>query len=216
MEHHQNSKPSFLARLMLLFIPSALAVFFSISLLAYADKPIQKQVNTATTPSAVISGTFSLTNHRGINVTETSYDGLYKLVFFGFTQCPDICPTTLAKIAKVMNRFGEEAHNIKPLFISVDTENDSIEKLSSYVAYFHPSIDGLTGTPSQLKEASASFKANYGKIDSELVEANNGYFHSSYIYVMGPGNELLDVLSYADPTTQIYQRLSTLTNPLAD
>ena len=103
--------------------------------------------------------TFNLTDHRSNAVTVQSYQGKWLLVFFGFTNCPDICPTTLAELARVMERLGPDAGLVKPLFVSIDPERDRVETMAEYVSVFHPTIVGLTGTEAQIAEAARSRQA---------------------------------------------------------
>ncbi len=153
--------------------------------------------------NSVISGKFNLLNHLNQDVTEASYDGYYRLVFFGFTECPDICPTTMYHVGQVLDKLGDKAQSIKPLFISVDHETDTTERLASYVKAFHPSIIGLTGDAAQIKQAAQGFNATFGKSNTD----NTGYFHSSYLYLMGKDGSLLDLFGYATSQDIILQRL---------
>lgn len=149
---------------------------------------------------AAIDAVFSLTDHRGREVTEADFAGQWLLVFFGFTNCPDICPTTLATIAQAMDALeaevGAKAERVTPLFISVDPERDSPEALAEYVAAFHPSIVGLTGSPEALEEAAANFKGHFQKV--EEAGAPDGYTmaHSAYVYLISPEGEFVRLFSY--------------------
>lgn len=157
-----------------------------------------------------ISGRFNLVNHRGDAVTEASYAGQYRLVFFGFTNCPDICPTTMSRMGQMMRQLSaEQSKDLKILFISVDHENDSVARLAQYVSHFHPSIDGLTGTEEQIREAAEGFNSTFGK----AANAANGYdtyYHSSYIYLMDKKGQLLDLFSHASSTETLVEHLSQL------
>lgn len=148
--------------------------------------------NTATT----FTPTFSLTDHQGNVVTEKTYRGKWLLVFFGFTNCPDICPTTLADLASVMEQLGADAKAIKPLFISVDPDRDQMETMAQYVSAFHPAIVGLTGTGSQITETAESFKAYFEKQPQE--SAPDGYImgHTSAVYLISPDGAFIRTYSY--------------------
>lgn len=167
---------------------------------------------TATEVSAetVVSGKFELQNHLGETVTETSYNGQYRLVFFGFLSCPDICPTTMVQLGEAMNLLGDKQSRVKPLFISVDHQNDSAERLAQYVNYFHSSFDGLTGTAEQIKEAAKGFNVSYGKNSDTASKNSNGYYHSAYIYLMDKEGKLIDLFSHATSADIIAQRLRAL------
>ncbi len=153
--------------------------------------------------SSAISGTFRLLDHTGREVTEKTYDGKWRLVFFGYTFCPDICPTTLSTIADVMDLLGADAERVQPLFISIDPERDDVEAVAAFVKAFHPSIVGLTGTPEQIAATARSFRVYYARIEDE--SAPEGYLmdHSAFIYLMGPDGRFVTVLREADGAEKI-------------
>jgi protein SCO1/2 len=137
-------------------------------------------------PPAAVGGPFKLVDQNGRAVDEEVLKGRWSAVFFGFTYCPDVCPTTLAAIGRVLDLLGDSADQVAPLFVTVDPERDTPAVLSDYVAAFHPRIVGLTGTPEQVAHAARSFRIFYGK---EAVEgAPDGHLmsHSGYIYLMNP------------------------------
>ena len=138
------------------------------------------------TGEAAIVNSYSLTDHAGRSVTPDSYDGQWQLVFFGFTFCPNICPTTLAYIASVMDILGPEADQVAPIFVTVDPARDTVDVMAEYVAAFHPRLIGLTGTEAQAAEATANFRVWYER--SEGADAPDGSLmaHSGYIYLMRP------------------------------
>ena len=116
-------------------------------------------------PGAVpIGRSFELIDHSGRSVDASTYLGKFLLVFFGFANCPDVCPTTLGDIAQAMELLGPDAGKIQPLFISLDPERDSMAILAEYVRAFHPAIVGLTGTAAQIKAAAASYQVFYEKV----------------------------------------------------
>jgi protein SCO1/2 len=136
-----------------------------------------------------------------------SYQGKWLLVFFGFTNCPDICPTTLAELARVMERLGPDAGLVKPLFVSIDPERDRVETMAEYVSVFHPTIVGLTGTEAQIAEAARSFKAYYEKQPQE--SAPNGYTmgHTSAVYLISPEGVFVRTYGYGTPPGEITKDL---------
>ena len=135
---------------------------------------------------ADIRSEFTLTDHTGRAVTEADYAGDWQLVFFGFTHCPDICPTTLAYMASVLDELGPRADHVAPLFITVDPERDTVPVMAEYVSAFHPRLVGLTGTEAQVAEAAENFRTWYERVESEM--APDGYMmaHQGYIYLMRP------------------------------
>lgn len=144
-----------------------------------------------------IGGTFALTDQAGKAVTEADFKTPYKLVYFGFTACPMICPTELRKIAGVINDLGPVGENIQPLFITVDPARDTPETLANYVSLFHPRLVGLTGTPEQIETVKQTFKVFAAKARGKDPE---DYLmdHSSFIYLMGPDNQLLALYRVED------------------
>lgn len=119
-----------------------------------------------------ISGTrlgkkLALMDHNGQARTLTDFEGKVVVAFFGFTQCPDVCPTALAELSQLMQKLGPDADRVQVLLISVDPERDTPEILKQYVTTFDPRFVGLTGTPAQVKATAASFKAYYAKVPTE-------------------------------------------------
>jgi cytochrome oxidase Cu insertion factor (SCO1/SenC/PrrC family) len=131
-----------------------------------------------------IGGAYTLTNHRGETITDQTFRGKTQLVFFGFTHCPDICPTALTLVSDLLEQIGPAASQVQPLFITVDPERDTPEVMARYVEAFHPSMVGLTGTSEQVAAAAAAFRVFYRK----APRPDGDYFmeHSGSIYVMAP------------------------------
>ena len=156
----------------------------------------------------VVKGDFELIDHHGRTVTEHSFDGKLRLVYFGFTRCPDICPTMLFEVARVMRQLGDEAVNVQPIFISVDREHDTPERLATYVAAFHASLVGLTGSVQQLDAVAESFKVTYGvERSSDAASGPDSVFHSSYLFLMDRQGGFLDVFGLGTKAGIIEARL---------
>lgn len=138
---------------------------------------------------ADIRSEFSLIDHTGQEVTQADYADRWQLVFFGFTNCPDVCPTTLAYMASVLDLLGKDADQVAPIFITVDPERDTVPVMAEYVSVFHPSLIGLTGTEAQVAEATRSFRTWYERTEDD--SAPDGYFmaHAGHIYLMQPSGE---------------------------
>jgi protein SCO1/2 len=118
---------------------------------------------------ALIESEFSLIDHTGKPMTDEDFEGKWQLVFFGFTYCPDVCPTTLNDVSIVLEELGAEADQLQPLFITVDPERDTPEVMAEYVANFDPRIVGLTGSPEQIEQATQAFRAYYAKVEQDGV-----------------------------------------------
>jgi cytochrome oxidase Cu insertion factor (SCO1/SenC/PrrC family) len=147
---------------------------------------------------ANVRSKFSLTNHNGEPVTEASFAGKWQLVFFGFTHCPDVCPTTLAYMATVLDLLGPQADYVAPLFITVDPSRDTASVMAEYVAAFHPRLIGLTGTEEQVAEAAQNFRTWYERVED--ATAPDGYMmaHAGHIYLMDPKGRFVDVFQERD------------------
>lgn len=146
---------------------------------------------------------FELTGHRGMVLSQEDFAGRWMLVFFGFANCPDVCPTTLSEIAAVMERLGENAEQVQPLFISIDPERDTPSALAGFVPRFDAGIIGLTGTPDQIERTSDTFKIFYEKI--EEASAPDGYTmgHSSRLFLFGPEAGFVTSWAYGTPAEEI-------------
>ncbi len=149
-----------------------------------------------------IGGGFSLIDHDGKDVTEHDYADSYKLIFFGFTYCPAICPAELQKFALIMDELGEDAEEIKPLFITVDPERDTAEVMKNYVIQFHPDLIGLTGSQAQIDAVKNAFKVYASKVENEMME---GYMmdHSSFTYLTDKENKLIAMYPAKDSAEDI-------------
>ena len=156
-----------------------------------------------------IGGPFTLTDHTGKRVTEKDYAGKILLVFFGFTHCPDVCPTALTAVSEVLDQIDDKAREVQPLFITVDPERDTVELLAGYVSHFHPSIVGLTGTAEEIGAAAQGYQVFYRKAKGGTPDAYS-MEHTASIYVMdrqGKFRGTLDVHETADTRIKKLQRL---------
>ena len=120
-----------------------------------------------------VSAEFELTDPSGSVRTDDEFRGRWMLVFFGFTNCPDVCPTGLSTIASAMDALGDGAAGVQPIFVTVDPERDDPSRLAEYLAFFGDGIVGLRGTPEQLERTAGAFKVYYERIEDE--GAPDGY-----------------------------------------
>lgn len=153
----------------------------------------------------LITGEFSLIDHNGQPVTHESYNGKYRLVFFGYTACPDVCPTSLMYLSSAMNQLGDQSEQIQPLFIDIDPNEHTPTLLKNMMNAFHESFVGLTGTPDAIEQAAINFGAKYGKTPSAAVEGAYDIYHSAHLYLMGPNNEFLDIFGYGVTANDIVE-----------
>lgn len=132
---------------------------------------------------ADIGGPFTLTDHNGARRSLADFRGQLVLLYFGFTYCPDVCPTDLLEIAHLLNSLGERADQVQPLFITVDPERDTAEHLSRYLPHFHPRILGLTGSIQEIGSIAQRYRAYFGKVPSPA----GGFYtvdHSANFYLV--------------------------------
>ncbi len=138
---------------------------------------------------ALIGGPFSLVDHTGQRVSEATFAGRAKLMFFGYTYCPDMCPLGLATIAAAYEHLSpEERARVVPIFVTVDPERDTVAALADYVDLFHPALVGLTGTPEEVAAAAGAYRVYYRKAVSESA-ADYLVDHSTFTYLMDGDNE---------------------------
>lgn len=142
----------------------------------------------ATQPSSV-GGAFQMVNQDGRLVTEADFKGKPQLVFFGFTHCPDVCPTALFEISEVLRRLGPDAEKAGAIFVSVDPERDTPDKLKLYLSSFHPRISALTGTPQQVEAITKSYRVFAKKVPLD----GGGYTmdHSAIVYLMDKNGQFV-------------------------
>ena len=137
------------------------------------------------TPGVVIGGPFTLVDHDGRAVTDADFRGRNMLVFFGYTYCPDVCPTTLTTIADTLDLLGEDAGRLAPLFVTIDPARDTAEHLRDYVAYFHPAIIGLTGSAEQITEVARAYRVFFAEVSEDGADADDYLMdHSTIVYLM--------------------------------
>ena len=153
-----------------------------------------------------IKADFELVDHQGKSVTEENYRGSFMLVFFGFTNCPDVCPTTMSKVAQVMTLLGVAAEKVQPLFITVDPERDTPDQMAEYVSAFDERIVGLSGTPEQIKAAADSFKIYFAKVDQDGAPDGYTMDHTAYTYLFNAAGEFEEFFSDHDEAAVIAER----------
>jgi cytochrome oxidase Cu insertion factor (SCO1/SenC/PrrC family) len=130
-----------------------------------------------------VGGPFELIDHSGHARTERDFRGQLMLIYFGFTYCPDVCPTDLQAIGLAMDRLGADSAKVQPLFVTVDPERDTPAHLAEYVRQFDPRLIGLTGSTDAIRKAADAYKVYYAKVD---LNNDAGYTvdHTAFIYLM--------------------------------
>lgn len=152
---------------------------------------------------------FTLTDENGNTVHANDYRGKIKLMYFGYTHCPDICPLTLATVGRALKQLGSKADNVRVLFVSVDPKRDTPKVLKTYTDAFGPQFVGLTGTQAQLKALTKRYRVSYSyqKPDKNGAYAVN---HSAAIFVFGPDGKVRLLMNRTDGATAMAQDLSQL------
>ena len=133
-----------------------------------------------------IGGPFTLQDGNGKSVTDQDFRGKYMLVYFGYTFCPDVCPTTLNAVADAMDKLGPASARIQPLFITVDPKRDTPVVVKQYAAAFGPSIEGLTGTPDEIARVAREYRVYYAEHRTGTGPNDYSMDHSSVLYLMSP------------------------------
>ena len=152
---------------------------------------------------------FALPDAEGLQRTSQDFAGKHLLVFFGFTNCPDVCPTTLAEVAQVMDELGDDAALVQPLFISIDPERDRRLGLAEFTAAFHPSIIGLAGDDAQTRAAADSFRIYFAREDDAAAPDGYTMSHSPALYLIGPEGDWLRQFTYGTPAADILADLQS-------
>lgn len=167
------------------------------------DKP--PQVVTA----VKVGGPFELVDHYGKIVTQEDYKDKYKLIFFGFTNCPGICPAELQKMASILDALGEKGKDIQPLFISIDPDRDTPDEMRNYVQSFHERLIGLTGTPEQIEKVKKDYKVYASKVQNAAMgEGNYMMDHVAFMYLMDKDNGLALVFEQKDTVPEIVKEIT--------
>ncbi|MDR2837858.1 MAG: SCO family protein [Azonexus sp.] len=154
---------------------------------------------------------YVLQDPRGRAVSNDDFRGRFQLIAFGYTFCPDICPTTLVDMAAVLARLGDKAARLQAIFITVDPERDSGEVLQTYTAFFDRRILGLTGPPALIRRAADNFRIRYAKvIDAGNAPENYAVDHSAGMILLGPDGGFIEKFAYATPVDTLVDALSPL------
>ena len=181
-----DSQQSWIA-LALAIVGAAILVYAS----GFKLDNVAKLTQTSETPLAgatpTIGGPFTLVNQDGKTVTNKDFRGQYLVIYFGYTYCPDVCPTSLTNISDALDLLGEKAVKVTPMLITIDPARDTPEHLREYATYFHPRLHALTGSPEQIAAVAKAYRVYYSTVKQEDA-AEDDYLmdHSSVTYVIGP------------------------------
>ncbi len=173
---------------------------FYTSVLGTGGDGIRSQART-------VGGAFSLTSHEGTSFNSETLKGQPYLVFFGFTQCPDVCPTTLLEVTNHLKSVDEAGGQLGAVFVSVDPERDTPDTLKAYLSSFDDRIVGLTGSVSEVTAVARKFKAFFAKVPTD-----SGYTidHASTVYMMDANGRLAGTFTFEEPVENQRKKLLQL------
>lgn len=146
---------------------------------------------------ALIGGPFNLIDHKGVPKTDKDFQGKYMLIYFGYSFCPDICPTDLQKMTRAIELAKPKSDKVQPIFITIDPERDTPKQLAGYVSNFHPRLVGLTGTLEEITKAKKAYKVYGIKVDENGKPSKNitgdDYLmdHSPQTFLIGPDGKFI-------------------------
>lgn len=187
---HEN-QPKNPRRLRTVAVALALAAAASVAI--FALTPDARSPGTS--GEALIGGAFELVDQAGRAVSEEEFRGQLMLVMFGYSFCPDICPTELQNISRAMDLLGDHAGQVQPLFITIDPTRDTVEILAQYMAHFHPKILGLTGSETQIEVAAKAYRVYYQKAGDDGAGEDYLMDHTAIIYLMDQDGRYLEHFS---------------------
>lgn len=164
-------------------------------------------MNVASTGAAQVGGPFTLTDHTGKKVSEQDFAGRFLLVAFGFTYCPDVCPTELQVMSAALDKLGEKAKQVQPVFITIDPERDTAEQMASYVSNFHESMMGLTGSAEEIARVAKMYRVYYRKVDDPESSAGYTMDHSAIIYLMDKQGNFLSHFAFGTKFEDMAKRM---------
>ena len=179
---------------------------YSLSTAIYAQETADTSLNR---------GSFSLVDHSGRAVTQQNFRGSYLLIFFGYSHCPDICPTALTLIANVMDSLGENSKSVQPIFITLDPGRDTPEVLQKFVSYFHPRLIGLTGTLDQISTVSELYSVRYQRFIPNIShntltgkeELDYLLDHTAASYLLGPNAEGIALFQHGTSAAEMAAKI---------
>ncbi|KRT60037.1 protein SCO1/2 [endosymbiont of Ridgeia piscesae] len=163
-------------------------------------------------PAAVhIGGRFILTDHLGRLFTQEDFLGSYSLLYFGYTYCPDVCPTSLQVLSLALDMLGDRADGIKPYFITIDPERDTVKVMRNYVEYFNPRLVGLTGSKEMIERVAQEFKVKYEKVTEDAPSPELYLMdHSASLYLMGPDGRFITKFAHGITPKDLVKELALI------
>ena len=189
-----------------LFVP-AVALLLTFQIYTWIDSNfLSADKETKSSGEALIGGDFELTNQNGAKVKNTDFSDKYMLVYFGFTNCPMICPTDMAVLTQSLEILGDNSNKIQPIFITIDPERDTPEQINSFLSNFYPTFQGLTGTQEEIADVANKYRVYSKKVKAEDV---GEYLmdHSAYTYLMDKSGKYITHFRHEQPAENIAKKL---------
>lgn len=145
-----------------------------------------------------VGGPFAMTDHEGRRVTDRDFHGRFLMLYFGYTYCPDVCPTGLADMAAAIDLLKEDGKTVQPVFVTIDPDRDTPEVLRDYIRLFHERLIALRGSPEETEAMARAYHVFFTPyVDQSLGDYQ--YDHTAYIYLVGPDGKYLTYFPYAHP-----------------
>jgi protein SCO1/2 len=176
---------------------------------AYVLRPNLGALPGSLPMAASIGGPFELTTHEGRRLSNADLKGAPFALFFGFTHCPDVCPTTLLELSNVIKELGPDADRMRYLFVSVDPKRDTPDLLKLYLSNFDPRIVGLTGTPAEIAAVAKAYRAIYEKVPGKDGSSYT-FNHTALVYLMDRDGRFAGTLNYQEPEDVQLKKLRRL------
>ena len=195
--------PAKRANRFLLVLAAAAIAIVTVGLTAILTRIGSASGDSRSSGAVTIGGPFSLVDQTGARVTDQTYAGRYRLIYFGYTFCPDACPTELQVMAQAMDDLGADTAKVQPIFVTIDPARDTPQQLAAYVPQFDKRLVGLTGSAEQIAAIAREYKVYYAKAETAGAPDAYAMNHSSFVYLMDPAGKFLTVFSSDDDASKI-------------
>jgi cytochrome oxidase Cu insertion factor (SCO1/SenC/PrrC family) len=159
-----------------------------------AEPSPQELIEGLLSGRAPVGGPFELIDQTGHRRADTDFHGKLVILYFGYTYCPDVCPTELQSISLALDKLGVTAEAVQPLFITVDPERDTPARLAEFVSSFHPRLIGLTGSPAEIRKTAIAYRTFFVKNDAAAAGGDYSVDHTGFIYLVGKDGHYLGFL----------------------
>ena len=187
------------------FVLLAVAVGFGVRMFLLRAGPPSA---AALSGAALFGGPFTLVDQDGKTRTDAEFRGRYLLVYFGYTFCPDLCPTELQTISDALDRLGDKAARVQPLFITIDPARDTVSVMKEFVSHFRPGLIGLTGGAPEIAAAAKAYRVYYAK--APAADGGGDYLmdHSGFVFLMGPDGRYITHFTPETSTQQLAKAIA--------